>query len=231
VTAVVRDSPRAAAAIREWEEVRPAAFRVHPARDAGHPVTAEVVGGAGAGAGPAGGWADATQAPTGRLRVVVVRDLSAAELAKPFTGRDAVLSALGPSGRTTDPTVNSRAMRATIEAMRTAGTRRILAVSAAPVSPADGPLPYRAVVRPLLWRLFGNHYADLARMEQLLRESGLDWTVVQPPRLTDRPATGRRRTVLEGTARGFRVCRADVAGALLDLLADPASSGHAYGVA
>ena len=115
--------------------------------------------------------------------------------------------------------------------MRAAGTRRVVAVSAAPVGPVAGPLPYRAVVRPLLWRLFGEHYADLTLMERLLRDSGLDWTVVRPPRLTDGPATGRQRIALEAAARGIRVSRADVAAAMLDLLPDPASHGHAYGVA
>lgn len=198
VTAVVRDSPGAAAAIREWER-RPVA----------------------AGSGAA----------AGRVRVAVVRGLDAAELTDPVTGRDAVLSALGPPGRTADPTINSRGVRATIEAMRAAGTRRVVAVSAAPVGPVAGPLPYRAVVRPLLWRLFGEHYADLTLMERLLRDSGLDWTVVRPPRLTDGPATGRQRIALEAAARGIRVSRADVAAAMLDLLPDPASHGHAYGVA
>jgi hypothetical protein len=31
---------------------------------------------------------------------------------------------------------------------------------------------------------FRRHYADLALMEDLLRDSSLDWTVVRPPRLT-----------------------------------------------
>jgi putative NADH-flavin reductase len=202
VTAVVRDSPGAAAAIREWEVAGPAAVRVGAAR-----------------------------LPAGRVRVVPVEGLEAGELVDALTGRDAVLSALGPQGRNADPTVNSRGIRATIEAMRTAGTRRVVAVSAAPVGPAYGPLPYRAVVRPLLWRFFRAHYADLVLMERLLRESGLDWTVVRPPLLSDGPATGRQRTAPEVTLRRIRVSRADVAASMLDLVADPASSGHAYGVA
>jgi hypothetical protein len=34
--------------------------------------------------------------------------------------------------------------------------------------------------------LFGKVYPDLARMEDLLRDSGLDWTVLRPPRLTSK---------------------------------------------
>ena len=34
--------------------------------------------------------------------------------------------------------------------------------------------------------LFREHYADLVKMEDILRDSGLDWTVVRPPKLTDK---------------------------------------------
>ena len=37
---------------------------------------------------------------------------------------------------------------------------------------------------------FGKVYADLAAMEDTLRDSGLDWTVIRPPKLTDKPLTG-----------------------------------------
>jgi uncharacterized protein YbjT (DUF2867 family) len=41
---------------------------------------------------------------------------------------------------------------------------------------------------------FRRHYAELALMEDLLRDSGLDWTVVRPPQLTDKPLSGSYRT-------------------------------------
>ena len=65
---------------------------------------------------------------------------------------------------------------------------RIVAVSAAPLF-TDGSLLFRAVLRRVAWALFGAHYADLERMEKVLRESGLDWTTVRPERLTDRVGT------------------------------------------
>jgi uncharacterized protein YbjT (DUF2867 family) len=33
-------------------------------------------------------------------------------------------------------------------------------------------------------------YVDLAQMEDLLADSGLDWTVVRPQQMTDKPLTG-----------------------------------------
>lgn len=191
VTAVVRDSPRGSAAIREWERV------------------------------PVGGAA--------RVQVAVLDSLSGPALAGAVGGRDAVVSALGPPGRSGDPTVNSRGVRAAMEAMRETGTRRIVAVSAAPLF-ADGPLVYRRVARPLLWAAFRSHYEDLVRMEQELERSGLDWTTVRPPKLTDRAGRGSPR-LSPDAPRGSFVARADVAAAILAVLADPTTIGRPLGVA
>jgi uncharacterized protein YbjT (DUF2867 family) len=191
ITAVVRDSPRSGAAIREWERV------------------------------PVGGAA--------RLQVAVVDSLSPGALAGAVGGRDAVVSALGPQGRSSDPTINSRGVRAAVMAMRETGTTRIVAVSAAPLF-TDGPLVFRALARPVAWATLKPHYSDLERMEQVLRDSGLDWTTVRPPKLTNRAGTGRPGLAVDRAAPGSFVPRADVAATMLRLLADPASIGHAIGI-
>jgi uncharacterized protein YbjT (DUF2867 family) len=191
VTAVVRDSPRSAAAITSWERV------------------------------PVGGAA--------RVRVAVVDALSGAALGGAVGGRDAVVFALGPSGRSSDPGVNSRGMRAAVEAMRSTGVTRIVAVSAAPLF-AGGPLVYRRVARPLLWAAFRTHYEDLVRMERALSDSGLDWTTVRPPKLTNRVGRGSPRLSWDAPPRGAAVARADVAAAILGVLGDRATVGHVLGV-
>ncbi len=197
--------------------------------DAGHEVTAVVRESAGSTAAirdwervPAGG--------PGRLQVAVVDALSADALAGAVSGRDAVAVAIGPRGRTSDPTINSRGVRAVVRAMRATGVRRIVAVSAAPLF-ADGPLVYRKVARPLLWAGFRRHYEDLVRMEQVLAESGLDWTTMRPPKLTNRTGRGHPVRTVDAAPRGAFAARADVASAILQVLADPATVGHALGVA
>lgn len=53
-------------------------------------------------------------------------------------------------------------------------------------------------------------------MEAELTRSAVDWTSVRPPRLQDKPLTGRYRTVVGGTpAKGRFIGRADVAHAML----------------
>jgi putative NADH-flavin reductase len=79
---------------------------------------------------------------------------------------------------------------------------------------------------------FREHYADLALMEDILHESGLDWTVVRPPRLTDKPLTGTYRTASERNVRGgWSIPRADVAYLMLRVLEKPETIKQVIGVA
>ena len=61
-------------------------------------------------------------------------------------------------------------------------------------------------------------------MERTIQESELDWTIVRPPKLTNKPFTGRYR-VREGHLPrfGFNISRADVADCFIKALSDPAS--------
>lgn len=72
---------------------------------------------------------------------------------------------------------------------------------------------------------------DLAAMEDALRASPLEWTIVRPPRLTDGPLTGRYRTAVDRNVRGgLTVSRADLAHLMLRAAGDPATVGRALGV-
>ena len=166
----------------------------------------------------------------GRLHVAVVDSLSPGELVGAVSGRDAVVSALGPQGRSGDLTVNSRGVRAAVMAMQEAAVTRIVAVSAAPLF-TDGSLLFRAVLRRVAWALFGAHYADLERMEKVLRESGLDWTTVRPERLTDR--AGTRAAGADAWTGRRRACRSPGPTSpprSSSSSPTPSSVGHAIGV-
>jgi uncharacterized protein YbjT (DUF2867 family) len=178
---------------------------------------------------------------------VVTADLSApdpAALKLAVEGADAVLSGFGPHGQA-DAGHTGTGTRAIADAMAAGGVRRIVAVSAAPVSttpspgrpspprhdPGDSPA-MRYVAAPLGRLFLGKVFADLAVMEDVLRDSDLDWTVVRPPRLTDKPLTRTYRTAVDSNLKGgSTVPRADVAHLMLRCLDDPATIHHALGVA
>ena len=69
-------------------------------------------------------------------------------------------------------------------------------------------------------------------MEDVLRDSGLDWTAVRPPRLTDKPSTGHYRTAVGQNVRGGAfIPRADVAAFMLALAAQPGTAGQVLAIA
>ncbi|MER6681261.1 NAD(P)-dependent oxidoreductase [Streptomyces olivaceoviridis] len=154
-----------------------------------------------------------------RLEVVRSGLTDPEELRSAVRGRDAVLSGLGARSRK-DAGVAARLTRTVLAAMEAEGVRRLLVVSAAPVGPApaqDGPLDRG--VRHLVSAVLRDVYADLREMEAELARSGTDWTSVRPPRLQDKPLTGRYRTVVGGfPPRGRFIARADVAHAMLSMI-------------
>jgi putative NADH-flavin reductase len=167
-----------------------------------------------------------------------------ATLQDALDGADAVFSGLGPR-KQADAGVTSRGTETIVRAMKAAGTRRIVVVSAAPIGtvrapgrpnppkhdPGDG-FFMRHVGNVIAKTLFGQHYEDLAVMEDRLRDSGMDWTIVRPPRLTDKPVTGAYRTAYGRNLRGgVLVSRADVAHLMLGVLSRPETIGKIIGIA
>jgi uncharacterized protein YbjT (DUF2867 family) len=159
-------------------------------------------------------------------------------------GADAVLSAAGARARS-ESGVAERGTRAIVAAMKETGARRLVVVSAAPIGTVpspDRPHPprhdpgegfvMRTLLTPVVKRVFRANYADLARMEDVVRNSGLDWTVVRPPKLTDKPLTASYRAAYGRNLRGgTSVPRADVAHYMLRALTEPESVGKTVGIA
>lgn len=99
-----------------------------------------------------------------------------------------------------------------IEAAKKNGIRRYVMISAMGVDEPRGDAVFQAYSRAT------------AEADQALRESGLDWTIIRPGRLTDEP--GRGRVALAPSLPAGEVPRADVAAVLAEVLETPASTGH-----
>lgn len=169
---------------------------------------------------------------SGLLTVLAGDVLDPGSLDGAVTGADAVLSALGPPPRNPAAAVHARGTAAVADAMRLAGVRRFVGVSASPAAPrAEKSTLERLVLHPLLERVFGV-YEDMRRMERMLADSDLEWTVFRPPRLLDKPGTGRYRTAVGGRlAGGWNLPRADLAAAMLAAADDPALIRHTVTIA
>ncbi|AGZ50897.1 NAD(P)-dependent oxidoreductase [Mycobacterium kansasii] len=168
------------------------------------------------------------------LSVSTVPGLEEPTLLRPaLRGSDAVLSAVGPRGRK-DTAVAATCTRSIVRAMQATGVERLVAVSAAPVGPVPPgeSLLTRAVVLPILTTVLRSVYTDLAEMEAELGRSHIAWTIVRPPKLTNKPLTGSYRTVLGGNVpRGSGISRADVAHLMLTALDQSATVRQAIGIA
>lgn len=155
---------------------------------------------------------------------VITADLAdPEEIAAAVAGRDAVLTAIGASGRG-PTTVQTDTTTSIVAAMRKAGVQRLVCVSSSGMYTAgDGPVT-RMIVKPIVQRLLRHSFADMRGMEQVVRESGLAWTIMRPPWLTNRRSTGTYQTEVNGNVRGgFQVSRADLADCMLSCLPDQAS--------
>jgi len=131
---------------------------------------------------------------------------------KYLENKDVVISAIGATSRK-ETTLYSQGAGNLLNAMKKTGANRVFFISASglEVNPSHS-LFIRLVTTYVLQGLLKNMYADLNKMEQLVKESDLNWTIMRPPRLTNRPFTGRYRFAVNGFLKaGLSISRADLA--------------------
>jgi putative NADH-flavin reductase len=154
--------------------------------------------------------------------------LNGDQLAEAIRDHEAVLSGFGPRlpiSKTDEDLLHRFALTLT-RAMRHAGVRRVVVESTAFLF-KDSLVPPTYLFGRLF---FSGVVVDASAMEQVLRKSELNWTIVRPPKLTDNPYTGRYR-VREGHLPrfGFNISRADVADCFIKAVEDPATIGKILG--
>jgi putative NADH-flavin reductase len=158
------------------------------------------------------------------LRVVTADVMDPAAIGPALAAADAVISALGPRG-TGRTTVSQDSVRSIIQAMQESGAQRLLTVSGSVVTDEGEGAVMRFVLKPVVRATFLRQVcADMRRAEEEVRNSRLDWTIMRPPGLTGKAATGHYRTAMESNLRhGTRISRADLAACMLTLINDPAA--------
>jgi uncharacterized protein YbjT (DUF2867 family) len=150
----------------------------------------------------------------------VFADLEHDDIGEAAAGADAVVFAAGAgpgSGPERKRTVDLGGALKLIDAARAGGVRRYVMVSAIG---ARDPQSGTEAMRP---------YLDAkADADAAVRESGLDFTIVRPGRLTDEPGTG---LVSAGGRLGRAdITRDDVAAVLAGVLDEPRTIGRTFDV-
>jgi putative NADH-flavin reductase len=146
----------------------------------------------------------------GRITIQQGDLLSRADLPQVIQGHDAIVSGFGPRQPVSkrDAHLLQQFADALTSAMLKTNVRRVVVESVA--------FLFKDAILPpayLLGRLFFRQVVkDASAMERVFAESQLDWTMVRPPELTDKPYTGKYR-VREGhlPLLGFKIARSDVA--------------------
>lgn len=164
-----------------------------------------------------------------RLEKVDGDALDPAMVRAALAGVDAVIQSLGvafgPEMVLKGTTLFSKSTRVLVDAMAKTGVKRLIAVTGlgAGDSRGHGGFLYDAVVFPLVLKRV---YDDKDIAEQIIRKSKLDWTIVRPGVLTDAPASGGYRVLVEPSSwRGGSIARADVADFLVRQVSDQSLIG------
>jgi putative NADH-flavin reductase len=148
------------------------------------------------------------------LRIIRGDARQASEVADTVQGVDAVISALGSGGDTL-----TLFGRNAIAAMERTGVRRIVSlVGASIIVPGDVPSIGMTMLRLITRTVGGSMLKDGEIHVRELAASNLDYTLVRPPRLTDRTASGRIQHNLRlNLGPASSISRADLAAFLLEV--------------
>lgn len=156
--------------------------------------------------------------------------MDAVAVAEAIRGHGAVVVTLG-AGKSRRGSIRSQGTLNIIRGMQIHGVKRLICQSTLGAHESWSNLNFfwkRIMFGALLRPVFKDHELQ----ENLVRASGLDWTVVRPSAFTDGPATG---TFKEGFGRQERnltlkIARADLARFLTRQLTDLAYAQQAVGI-
>lgn len=138
---------------------------------------------------------------------------------------DAIISALGTNTINKPTILYSEGNKNLLKAMKKKGIRRVFFISASAIeiSPV---LPFyvRFAEKYIVQKILRHMYDDLHTMENLIKQTDIDWTIMRPPRLTDKPVTGKYRFAINSFLKNcLSISRADVAHFMINNITNEAT--------
>ena len=158
------------------------------------------------------------------LKVVKGDALQIQTFENEVTGKDAVVSSLGVTNLKEPTTLLSVGVANMMEAMRKTGVKRIVCVSAMALDTNPKTGLFLTLASKVVQWVLKEPYKDTRVMEAELKASSLNWTIVRPPQLKNKPVTGKYRLAIgDHLAAPFSISRADVAHCILQHIIDPST--------
>jgi putative NADH-flavin reductase len=160
------------------------------------------------------------------VQVVQGDAFESAAVSQTVQGADVVFSTLGAKSPFRNENVLPRAVPLIVAAMQQVGVRRIIALGSAGARPdalAKQPLWRQWVVQQIIYNsVLKWPVREQMAQHEILSSSGLDWTMVLPPMLTNGPARGSCRIDAAALPRlAHSISRRDVAHFMFQQITSP----------
>lgn len=152
-------------------------------------------------------------------------------IANALENQEAVIQCLGVGGKGDGKpnTVVSDATKILVEAMETSRVERLIALSNVGAGNSISFLPgfFTKIVLPYFMKWLKEIIEDKNRMEPIIMDSNLNWTIVRCPAIVDKPAKGSCNPTLDGKGLKLSVTLGDMAGFIIGQLTDSTYSRQA----
>jgi len=144
------------------------------------------------------------------------------DILKTIDGSDVVVSLIGHN-KTSKAGFQTEAMREIIKIMHEKEIKRLISLTGGGVNTADDNPKFMDklivfIMRNLAGKMSRNALVDGINHSKLIMDSGLDWTIVRGPMLTEEPAKDNIEVGNVGTVPGFKLSREDLAKFILDTI-------------
>jgi putative NADH-flavin reductase len=161
------------------------------------------------------------------LHVIEGDVLRAEDVEKTVEGADIVVSLFGHV-KGSPEWLQTEGTKHITTAMKKYGVKRIISLSGGglPFPEKDRPKLADKIIRGIMKMAVPKVLKDAVKHHEVLAKSGLDWTIVRGPRLTDEPRKGAYRTGWVGVNASSSIGRADLADCILTQVEDNQFTGQ-----
>ena len=167
---------------------------------------------------------DASKIPIKHQNLTIVEGnvLDPQTVASVLHHQEAVIQCLGVSGKGDGKptTFISDATKVIVDEMQNQKIKRLIAMSnvGAGNSIAFQPWFFTKIILPYFMKWLKVIIEDKNRMEPIIMNSNLDWTIVRCPNIVDKPAKGRCNATLDGKGLKLSITLSDLSKFMVDQL-------------
>lgn len=167
---------------------------------------------------------DASKIPIKHQNLTIVEGnvLNTQTVASVLHHQEAVIQCLGVSGKGDGKptTFISDATKIIVDEMQNQKIKRLIAMSnvGAGNSIAFQPWFFTKIILPYFMKWLKVIIEDKNRMEPIIMNSNLDWTIVRCPNIVDKPAKGRCNATLDGKGLKLSITLSDLSKFMVDQL-------------